>query len=265
MAPRSIDDSQNPPFTQVPPGYADENEAPTHGPPQNAQQPSAGWLQNPAWIDGGVNPPCYYYTHEEINDTLHANGISPRSHAEQHAAQMSRISPIPVPSVPAPLSFDFANLPQNNSIETATVAPAGHLINVTHLYSKLPPVQGPCTRPAAPKKGKITKLDNIILEGTTCVNFIKAFFRAHNINDQYSPGVHSGPDFKLWWSSSSGRKTGAHSIQNNTQFMIALQALHKQGKNKTHVSIEFNIDAMEGFWINFHLVLCRIEQVGKKN
>jgi hypothetical protein len=57
MAPRSIDDSQHPPFTQVPPGYVDENEAPTHGPPQNAQQASAGWLQNPAWISMS----CYQY------------------------------------------------------------------------------------------------------------------------------------------------------------------------------------------------------------
>lgn len=69
--------------------------------------------------DGGVNPPRYYYTHEEIDNTLRANGISPRVRAEQRAAEMSRISPIPVPSAPAPLSFDLANLPQNNAIETA--------------------------------------------------------------------------------------------------------------------------------------------------
>jgi hypothetical protein len=67
-----------------------------------------------------VNPPHYYYTHEEIDDTLRANGISPRACAEQCMAQMGRISPIPVPSVPAPLFFDLANLPQNNAIEMAT-------------------------------------------------------------------------------------------------------------------------------------------------
>jgi len=62
-----------------------------------------------------VNPPCYYYTHEEIDDTLCANSISPHAHAEQHMAQMSHISPTAVPSVPAPLSFYLANLPQNNT------------------------------------------------------------------------------------------------------------------------------------------------------
>ena len=63
-----------------------------------------------------MNPPRYYYTHEEIDNTLRANGISPRARAaEQRAAQMGRISPIPVPSVPAPLSFNLANLPQNNA------------------------------------------------------------------------------------------------------------------------------------------------------
>jgi hypothetical protein len=68
-----------------------------------------------------VNPPRYYYTHEEIDNTLRANGISPsaRRAEQQRAAQRNRISPIPVPALPAPLSFDLVNFPQNNGTETA--------------------------------------------------------------------------------------------------------------------------------------------------
>ena len=80
--------------------------------------------------------------------------------------------------------------------------PAGHLVNVTLLYSEPLPAPGPRAKVAAPKKGRITKLDNIVLEATTRVDFIKAFFRTHNVDDKYSPGVHSGPDFKFWWSGS---------------------------------------------------------------
>jgi len=79
---------------------------------------------------------------------------------------------------------------------------AGHLVNVSLLYSEPLPALGPRNRVAAAKKGKITKMDNIVLEATTHVNFIKAFFRTHNINDKYSPGIHSRPDFKFWWSGS---------------------------------------------------------------
>ena len=47
----------------------------------------------------------------------------------------------------------------------------------------------------------------------------------------------------------SGGKTGAPSIQNDIQFTIAIQALLKRDKSKTQVSVEFDIDAMEGFRI----------------
>lgn len=59
MSPRSIDDSQNPPFTQAPPSYAptDENAPSTHGPAQNVQRPSAGWLRNPSLI--GKSDPLF--------------------------------------------------------------------------------------------------------------------------------------------------------------------------------------------------------------
>ena len=81
-------------------------------------------------------------------------------------------------------------------------APTGHVVNITLLYTEPAPALGDRTKAAAPKKGKITKMDNIVLEGTTRVDLIKAFFRTHNIDDKYSPGIHSGPDFKFWWTGS---------------------------------------------------------------
>ena len=47
-----------------------------------------------------------------------------------------------------------------------------------------------------------TKMTNIVLDKITHADFIKAFLATHNLSDKYSPGVHSGPDFKLWWSGS---------------------------------------------------------------
>ena len=44
-----------------------------------------------------------------------------------------------------------------------------------------------------------TKMTNIVLDQITHTDFIKAFLATHNLSDKYSPGVHSGPDFKLSW------------------------------------------------------------------
>jgi hypothetical protein len=49
------------------------------------------------------------------------------------------------------------------------------------------------------KKAKNTKMDHIVLEGISRVEFVKAFFRIHDVADKFSPGIHSGPDFKFWW------------------------------------------------------------------
>ena len=48
---------------------------------------------------------------------------------------------------------------------------------------------------------------------------------------------------------SSGGKGGALSIQNNHQFGVALDALKKKDKNKTQVSVEIDLDDLEGFRI----------------
>lgn len=57
--------------------------------------------------DGGVNPPCYYYSQKHIDDALCAAGISPSTHRDQHTA---RLTPTPaVLSPPSPLSRELVN------------------------------------------------------------------------------------------------------------------------------------------------------------
>jgi hypothetical protein len=76
--------------------------------------------------------------------------------------------------------------------------PAGHLVNVTLIYlANLTPSTARVK--TAPKKAKITKMDNIDLDLITRVEFIKAVLKIQGLSDNFSPGVHSGPSFKLWW------------------------------------------------------------------
>ena len=123
----------SPPFTQRPVTrtYSDENSPPSSAASAAPQlldgriKPSAGWLRNPAWIgkcsqctltssahdltvqDGGVNPPHFYYTHEEIDNTLRVNGLSP---ARVYERQADDITPTPtLPPPPAPLTLDLVN------------------------------------------------------------------------------------------------------------------------------------------------------------
>ncbi|TFY76974.1 hypothetical protein EWM64_g7042 [Hericium alpestre] len=42
----------------------------SRGKDSNVPLPSEGWLRNPAWVDGGVNPPHFYTTAAEIQDAI---------------------------------------------------------------------------------------------------------------------------------------------------------------------------------------------------
>jgi len=102
------------------PASSDDNRLPTalvSNP--NSQRPSEGWLRQPAWIgtslhlysvfraeissDGGVNPPRFYYSHEEIDEALIAAGHPPRNRSDQQAAQVLPTPIVPeVPAAPTP-------------------------------------------------------------------------------------------------------------------------------------------------------------------
>jgi hypothetical protein len=58
---------------------------------------------------------------------------------------------------------------------------------------------GTRTGKATSKKQNSSKLAFIVLEDTDRVTFIREFLKAHNLDGEYSPGVHNSPSFKLWW------------------------------------------------------------------
>jgi hypothetical protein len=51
-------------------------------------------------------------------------------------------------------------------------------------------------------KMKTMKLEHIVLDNITHMEFIKEIFQVHDLADQYSPGIHVGPGFKLSWTGS---------------------------------------------------------------
>ncbi|KAG5634501.1 hypothetical protein H0H81_001715, partial [Sphagnurus paluster] len=86
----------------------------------------------------------------------------------------------------------------------------------------------------------------------THTDFIKAFLAVHDIADKYSPGVASGPDFKMSYTGSVGGKTGAPTIQKDEDFKIVISGLLLKDKVKqslSQVAVKFDIDQMEGFCI----------------
>lgn len=85
----------------------------------------------------------------------------------------------------------------------APLANAGHLVSVTMAFTAPEASYGPSRAPKLiMKKSKTTKSDHIVVEGSNRTSFIQKFLSIHDLSDQYSPGVHSGPGFKLWWTGS---------------------------------------------------------------
>ncbi|KAM6503893.1 hypothetical protein JOM56_000836 [Amanita muscaria] len=93
------DQALNPPYTQA----AATTESDT----------SEGWLRNPAWIDGGLDPPKYYYSHEEIDTTCCAYGvIQPPPFSTQE------------PTATADPSHRMAVASNNSAMDTTSASPA---------------------------------------------------------------------------------------------------------------------------------------------
>ncbi|KAL6303693.1 hypothetical protein BKA93DRAFT_817976 [Sparassis latifolia] len=186
------------------------------------------WLREPAWIDGGVNSPHFYHTHAKIADAVQAAanaGI--RVPAVGTSADVSLLAGADMPVAAPPVAGPPVFAPQ--AVVQPGVAPPMVAVEL----------------PAAP--ASTCKL-HIVLEGIKHTGFIQAFLAVHDLADQFSPGVHSGPNFKLWWTGSSGGKTQAPTIENDHQFEVALGALLKKSKG-CQVSVEFNTDLMGGFRI----------------
>jgi hypothetical protein len=87
-------------------------------------------------------------------------------------------------------------------LENTLIPPLGHLVSVLMQFSAQ--VQGPANRGSRviKKKSKLTKSDYIVLEGITRTAFIMSYLSIHGLSQQFGPGVHSGPPFKLYWTGS---------------------------------------------------------------
>lgn len=100
-----------------------------------------------------------------------------------------------------------------------------------------------------------------MVETTTHCKFVSAFLAVHGLNNQYSPGIHSGPAFKIYWtwslyiytfilfillltSSNSGGQGSAITIDTDCEFQSALASITK--KCKENVMCQVSVTAKIG-------------------
>ncbi|KIK42782.1 hypothetical protein CY34DRAFT_68804, partial [Suillus luteus UH-Slu-Lm8-n1] len=209
--------------------------------PISPRCPSNGWINNGGWVDGGINPPHFYLTHEECQHALYYHtGMT--EHPRMPEIQRSRIREPAAPVTQPPALPIVINA-------IALDLPVGHLVSILMNFSLH--AQGPVTRGSKviKKKSKLIKSDYIVLEGITRIDFITAYLSIHGLSDQFSPGVHSGPPFKLYWTGSVGGKGGATTIDNDHQFSVAMGALMKKNRTRCQAGVEFDVDEMDGYRI----------------
>ncbi|KAJ7229586.1 hypothetical protein C8J57DRAFT_1251772 [Mycena rebaudengoi] len=218
----------------VPPNYSVLPPHPdyTHFGPR----PSDGWLKNPAYMDGGVNPPRFYYTNDEIAQTMLIwNPGHPMFQA-------------PAPDVPATAPTLVPIDPVLLAMSTPTPTPlelAGNQVSVVMLYSTLEKPTGSRVTKPTTKKHKTSKFDYIKIQELSRCDFVTAALKVHESDGEYSPGVHNGPSFKMSWTGSSGGKAGAVTIDNDRDWQLAAGAVSK--KNMAAIVVEFDLDQMEGY------------------
>ncbi|KAF9045626.1 hypothetical protein BJ165DRAFT_1346215 [Panaeolus papilionaceus] len=203
--------------------------------PLDPRHPSEAWLNNPGWMDGGHDPPILYFSHDQINAALVAAGRPPR--------------PYPTINTVAQVQYDMQSAFLSLSLFLYTqIFFLGHHVNVTLFFTPpQPPLSG--RNKAILKKLKITKMDTVHMTSISRVDFIKSILKIHGLDETFSPGMHSGPDFKLYYFYYSGGKSGAPSIQNDHQFSVALEALLKKDPKRVQVGVEIDVDDMEGYHI----------------
>ncbi|KAI1785072.1 hypothetical protein LXA43DRAFT_900555, partial [Ganoderma leucocontextum] len=125
---------------------------------------------------------------------------------------------------------------------------AGHLVSVTITYSTPAPANGRSSRAQKKTKSeKVVKSDHIVLDGTSPVNFIQAALAVHELQEQYRAGTYSGPPIKIWWTGSSGGKSGASTIDNDREFQVTRTEILRKHKDSCKVNVEFDLDNMDGF------------------
>ncbi|KAJ7870011.1 hypothetical protein B0H13DRAFT_1896382 [Mycena leptocephala] len=217
----------------------------------NLRRPSAGWLVNPAWIDGGLDPPQFYHTQEDILSTLYI--YNPLHH------YFTAPAPALAPAPPAPgvyatgkVGVDFPR-PQEEEEDTVDatqlitfLAPSetSYQVNVSVKYSA--PDKLSRGMKVVIKKYQDSKFGMIDIAGMDRCTFVQSTLAIHPFGADYSPGVHQGPPFKISWTGSPGGKSGAVTIDNDQEWEVAAAAL-KRKNTKPAVHVEYNLDNMAGY------------------
>ncbi|KAJ7635761.1 hypothetical protein DFH06DRAFT_1302968 [Mycena polygramma] len=210
------------------------------------QRPSDAWLKNPSYIDGGVNPPAFYPSNDDIARKMYLwNPTHPMFHAlPPNAPAPSAATDTPTIAV----SADPAPLDEGTVAAPTPLELAGHQVSVIEVRPA--PEKVPASRnakPAAHKDERESKFDYIDLVNMTRCEFIMAFLKVHDRAEEYSGGVSHGPTFKFWWTGSPGGKAGAMTIDNDREWQIAVTAL--KAKRSAAVFVEYNLSSMEGYRI----------------
>jgi hypothetical protein len=87
-------------------------------------------------------------------------------------------------------------------VEDAPESVPGHLVSVLMLFNiQVAGLPGRGYK-LTTKKLRVTISDTIGLAGISHTDFGTTFLSVHGLSEQYSPGVHSGPAFKLFWTGS---------------------------------------------------------------
>ncbi|KIK76654.1 hypothetical protein PAXRUDRAFT_18046 [Paxillus rubicundulus Ve08.2h10] len=210
------------------------------GPPDTAvfTRPSDGWLRSPAWIEI-----------EETREVVLSHTATPPSSG---SSGLPPTSSGPTTTVVAPVVVQRAELTE--AAQNVSLDSIGHLVSISMVFSS---TEKPASNRGKPTVKKLCtiKSNHIMMDEISRIDFVKAFLRVHEVANQYSPGVHFGPQFKLWWTGSSGGKTGASTIENDHDFEVARTTLLKKRKDTCAVSVEFNINNMDGYRIRKRPIL----------
>lgn len=208
---------------------------------------SRAWLNRPAWIDGGVNPPQFYITIEEINATLRAHGYPPRSTIPEQAQPTAVEDPIALPVMPQrDTTTGVVPVALPKQTEVVLGPSVGCIVNVSLMWmAEQPSVQG--KRKGATKRTSIDKVQRIsVNQASTRRHFIEQCLKVINHDKIYVAGEKQGPSFKLWWKGSGGGKAKAPTIDNDNDWsnILSMMPLHKKD---AEILVEFDLAKMGPF------------------
>ncbi|GLB43898.1 hypothetical protein LshimejAT787_1500820 [Lyophyllum shimeji] len=217
--------------------HSQNKENPPANAPLQRRPASQGWLQKPSWIDSGNVRDALAAIHNNSVPPVPPpyNDFGPPAPAYNNFAGVTFNDPGP----PMPAMVNASPIPESEAGPAEAPAVEAEtrkerLVAITMAFS-IPGTTSARNPKPAPKKDRVTKGASIMLDGITRI-----------------PEVHSGPNFKIWWSNILGGKGGAHTIQTDAQFATAVSNILAKDKTKktlAAVLVEFDIDTMAGFHI----------------